>query len=209
MKLEISLPRVFCRRQQGVTGIYKDDIYVVVIAGAAKAENSDLFPAGDKLVTKLFQIKKFAKNTEQSWNEVFEFDLGDAQAFAVTIALYEADGKATYNDYQSGLKAIAPQKAFDWIGAIKQAYDIRNLIPTSTNATLESAIAIAKILSSGYKLYKEVQKFLKNDDLLGQQLAYGAVEEAIYNSPAGAPREFNFKNWDYSYDVNVNLKIKN
>jgi len=40
-KLIVSLPRIFCRKQQGITGINKDEVYVIVINF-----NSEVFSFG-------------------------------------------------------------------------------------------------------------------------------------------------------------------
>lgn len=213
-KLILTFPKLFCKRQQGLTGYYSDEIYLAaqIIAGTWNNGSQIVEPAGEIRKIHVLPPIKINRGQTKNWQEEIEFELGDASAFTIKFGLYEKDNGMTYNKLKSIADSLVKPDQLDLKKLIKETWEIVKKIKMPES--LDDAIKVLNTLAEIGKVYKEVNKFLQEDDLLGNEIK---EIDCIVNETSlilGQLREFRIENKkisllsDYIYDVVINIKVK-
>lgn len=187
MKLKINIPYIRCEKTTRAWA--RDEIYFAVYVAAARRHGDKIRPTGQAPVYTTVSAIQGAVATGFQWtpqlNEI-EVDIGDAEAYAMTLALYECDDPKAY-------EAIK-RKTTDPMPLKELPEDALNLCEDPFDASA-CILPLQKMLRSAFKSYRQ-------DDLIAQDMITGDLKAPNLSGP----RDLLFKGHGGRYHVLIDLE---
>lgn len=188
MQLKITIPYIRCEKP--TFGFGADEVYFAVMVTAGKKVGNSCVPSTDKrLYFKVSEVQG-AVNSGTQWvpalNDIV-VDIGDANAFAVSVALYECDDSQIHDQMQKEATGWITPPGIDW-GKIT--------VPTNPADPLAWLLPALTFLWAAFNYFKQ-------DDLVGHDMICAAVDDTNLSGP----RDKEIKGWGGKYHFLIDLSV--
>jgi hypothetical protein len=158
MKLQIEIESIKCKRTTREWS--KDEVYFLLLVASAKKNGNYVVPIGQPVYGKVSEVKKEFDSDSLPWRPSLnniEIDIENAEAMAVTFALYEKDNGSLYEQLQKKANGVISADEYEF-----PKIKIPKNKPEEKSDWIEIILAALNVVIS-------LVKHWKKDDLIGQK----------------------------------------